>query len=95
MYKNATVAEWYRTHGKHEIYAKGKSVPLDNYEHSLYINPEDAARVRVRGDGPQTAAEEERLRRKATWEAAHVRKIYEEMVLQRKSEPLVQLVAKQ
>ncbi len=24
MYKNATVAQWYKTHGKHEIYAKGK-----------------------------------------------------------------------
>ena len=29
MYKNATVAEWYKTHGKHEIYAKGKQVNLD------------------------------------------------------------------
>ena len=25
MHKNATVAEWYKNHGKHEIYAKGKS----------------------------------------------------------------------
>ena len=29
MYKNASVAEWYKTHGKHAIYAKGKSVELD------------------------------------------------------------------
>jgi len=26
MHKNATVAEWYKSHGKHEIYAAGKSV---------------------------------------------------------------------
>jgi len=91
MHKNATVAEWYRTHGKHEIYAKGKKVNLDSYEHSLQINAEDAARVRTKGEGPQTAAEEERLRRKAAWEAAQVRQYYEEMVLHKKGEPLVQI----
>src|SRR5256886_11294559 len=77
MHKNATVAEWYRSHGKHEIYAKGKSVSLGSYEHSLKINAEDAARVRQRGEGPQTAAEEERLRKQAAREAAEVRKMYE------------------
>jgi len=24
MHKNATVAEWYKNHGKHEIYAKAR-----------------------------------------------------------------------
>src|SRR5258708_5451411 len=38
MHKNATVAEWYKTHGKHEIYAKGKKVDLNTYEHSLKID---------------------------------------------------------
>jgi hypothetical protein len=47
MYKNASVAEWYKTHGKHAIYAKGKSVELDTVEHSLKVNAEDAARVRT------------------------------------------------
>ena len=28
MYKNATVAQWYKEHGKHEIFAKGKNVNL-------------------------------------------------------------------
>ena len=46
MYKNATVAQWYKEHGKHEIYAKGKAVSLDTYDHSLVIDAEDAARVR-------------------------------------------------
>ena len=46
MYKNATVAQWYKNHGKHEIYAKGKKVDLANYEHSLRIDAEDASRVR-------------------------------------------------
>ena len=65
MYKNATVAQWYKEHGKHEIYAKGKKVDLDSYEHSLRIDAEDAARVRhLEHDIPLTAAEEDRIRRK-------------------------------
>jgi len=92
MYKNATVAQWYKTHGKHEIYAKGKKVDLANYEHSLKIDAEDAARVRPRGsdDIPATAAEEDRARRrKAMQEAAKVRSIYEELVLKKPAQSVV------
>ena len=93
MYKNATVAQWYKTHGKHEIYAKGKKVDLNSYEHSLRINDEDATRVRhLEHDVPQTAAEEDRIRRrKANEEAAKVRKIYEELVLKKPVETVVQI----
>ncbi|PYV25837.1 MAG: radical SAM protein [Acidobacteria bacterium] len=92
MHKNATVAEWYRSHGKHEIYAKGKSVSLDTYEHSLYVDPEDAARVREREhDVPMTAAEEEKKRRKLAWEAQQARQLYEEMVLKKPALTLVQI----
>jgi uncharacterized radical SAM superfamily Fe-S cluster-containing enzyme len=92
MHKNATVAEWYRSHGKHEIYAKGKSVNLDTYEHSLYVDPEDAARVREREhDVPMTAAEEEKKRRKLAWEAQQARQLYEEMVLKKPAPQLVQI----
>jgi len=93
MHKNATVAEWYKTHGKHEIYAKNKKVDLASYEHSLRIDADDAARVRhLEHDIPLTAAEEDRIRRKKAFEeAAKVRKIYEELVLKKKSEPVVQI----
>ena len=93
MYKNATVAEWYKTHGKHEIYAKGKKVGLENYEHSLRIDADDAARVRhLEHDIPLTAAEEDRIRRKKAFEeAAKVRKIYEELVLKKPQEAVVQI----
>jgi 7,8-dihydro-6-hydroxymethylpterin dimethyltransferase len=93
MYKNATVAQWYRTHGKHEIYAKGKKVNLENYEHSLVINAADAARVRPKEhDIPMTAAEEDRLRRKkALEEQAKVREIYEELVLKKPQPAVVQI----
>ncbi|HEV2491704.1 MAG TPA: radical SAM protein [Terriglobia bacterium] len=92
MHKNATVAEWYKSHGKHEIYAKGKNVGLETYEHSLYVNPEDAARVREREhDVPMTAAEEEKKRRKLAWEAQQARQLYEEMVLKKPAPQLVQI----
>jgi len=86
MHKNATVAQWYREHGKHEVFAKGKEVGLGSYEHMLKIDEKDAARVRTTSDGPQTAAQEDKLRRKAAREAAEVRKVYEEMVLKKKPE---------
>jgi len=83
MHKNATVAEWYRTHGKHEIYAKGKNVNLESYAHSLKIDAEDAARVRhLEHDIPLTAAEEDRIRRK---------KAYEELVLKKAQPAVVQI----
>ena len=92
MHKNATVAEWYKQHGKHEIYAKNKSVSLNGFEGTLSLNPEDVNRTRVLDhEVPQTAAEEERLRRKQAWEAKQVRQIYEEMVL-RKPKPESELV---
>jgi len=93
MHKNATVAEWYKNHGKHEIYAKNKKVDLGSYEHSLKIDADDAARVRhLEHDIPLTAAEEDRIRRKQAFEeAAKVRRIYEELVLKKKSEPVVQI----
>ncbi|MGH9400666.1 MAG: radical SAM protein, partial [Terriglobia bacterium] len=90
MHKNATVAEWYKTHGKHEIYARGKSVGLENYEHSLRVNSEDAARMREHEhDVPMTAADEERARRKAAYEAKQVKELYEELVLKKPAAELV------
>src|SRR6201993_2805179 len=93
MHKNATVAEWYKTHGKHEIYAKGKTVDLQSFEHSLVIDANDAARVRhLEHDIPLTAAEEDRARRKAALEEqARVRAIYEELVLKKPQQAVVQI----
>ncbi|HEV2388674.1 MAG TPA: radical SAM protein [Candidatus Acidoferrales bacterium] len=94
MYKNATVAQWYKTHGKHEIYAKGRKVDLERYEHALHVDAEDAARVRPKTDSdiPMFASDEDRARRrKALEEAAKVRKIYEEVVLKKPAEQLVSI----
>ena len=93
MHKNATVAEWYKTHGKHQIYAKGKNVDLMSFEHSLVIDANDAARVRhLEHDVPLTAAEEDRARRKKAFEEqAKVRAIYEELVLKKPQPTVVQI----
>ena len=92
MHKNASVAEWYKTHGKHEIYAKGKEVNLGNFQHSLNVRAEDAAAVREREhDVPMTAAEEVKARRKAAWEAQQARQVYEELVLKKPAPTIVQI----
>jgi uncharacterized radical SAM superfamily Fe-S cluster-containing enzyme len=84
MHMNATVAQWYKEHGKHEVFAGGKDVPLEDYEHALVINAEDAARVRDRGEAPLTAHEERIAARKAARQAQVVRQYYEEAVLKKK-----------
>jgi tetraether lipid synthase len=94
MYKNATVAQWYKEHGKHEIYAKGRSVNLNAYDHSLVVDAEDAARIReIDHEVPNTAAEEDRARRRTQFlqEEARVRKMYEELVLKKGQQEVVQI----
>ena len=39
MYKNASVGEWYRQHGRHKVYADGKAMPLPSFDHSLKVDP--------------------------------------------------------
>ncbi|MDQ3818820.1 MAG: radical SAM protein [Acidobacteriota bacterium] len=40
MHMTATLSKWYEEHGRHEIFARGKSVPLASAEHSLTLNQE-------------------------------------------------------
>src|SRR5262250_125214 len=79
MYKTASVAEWNRTHGKHKVYAGGHSVPLETYQHNLVLNPVDVARVRERGEEPETAADEERLARQKAREAQKMKQMMDEL----------------
>ena len=39
----ATLTKWYEEHGRHEIFAGNKSVPLSTSEHSLKLNAEAVA----------------------------------------------------
>ena len=40
MHMTATLTKWYEEHGRHEIFAGGKHVPLDSVEHSLVLREE-------------------------------------------------------
>ncbi|HYG10033.1 MAG TPA: radical SAM protein [Pyrinomonadaceae bacterium] len=75
MHQNATIAKWYKEHGRHEIFAKGKNVELAEVGFSGILNEVDLQRPnRPEMAGPKTAAEE----------AAMMRKLYQEMVLKQK-----------
>jgi len=77
MHMNATVAKWYKEHGRHAVYANNKALELDSYSHNLVVDPVAAARVREKGtEGPQTAHEEELM----------MRRLFDEMVLGKKQE---------
>ena len=92
MHMNATVADWYKEHGRHEIFAGGNNADLQTYDHSLEIRQEDAERVKKRTTLPQTSRDEKMMKRKAAKEAAAVREYYEEMVLKKeKKNDLVEL----
>jgi uncharacterized radical SAM superfamily Fe-S cluster-containing enzyme len=72
MHQNATVAKWYQEHGRHEIFAGGKDVQLVEKDHGLILNEVDLARPnKPQMEGPKTAHEE----------AVMMRKMYQEMVL--------------
>ena len=92
MYKNAhRIAQWYiKNTASTKIYAKGRTFRRWSRRRSTILrlalrnqHAEDAARVRaVDHEIPNTAAEENRARRRADFlkEEARVRKIYEELV---------------
>src|SRR6266850_465742 len=40
MHMTATLTKWYEEHGRHEIFAGGKKVNLDNVDHSLVLKDE-------------------------------------------------------
>ena len=85
MHQNATVAQWYKEHGRHEVFARGKEVGLNDPTHNLILNEVDLSRPNKPDmEGPKTAAEEMQM----------MRKLYQEMVMEKnniKGESLVQI----
>ncbi len=43
MHMTATLTKWYEDHGRHEIFAGNKNVPLASKDHSLVLNAEAVA----------------------------------------------------
>ena len=102
MHMTATLTKWYEEHGRHEIFAGNKAVPLASTEHSLKLNAEAVARRRA--DRPRRPRHrQERARREAggaqaqdaggaAKEAAHnaeMAKLYAQHVL--KEQPTLQI----
>jgi hypothetical protein len=65
MHMTATLTKWYEEHGRHEIFAGGKSVDLNSKQHSLVLN-EEAVRAGAQTDldelGIAKNAREEKLK---------------------------------
>ncbi len=99
MHMTATLAKWYEEHGRHEIFAGGKSVPLASTEHSLKLN-EEHVRMGAQTDldklGIAKNAREEKLRareaRRREEEHRRMMQLYRQVVLREQpAEPLVQI----
>jgi uncharacterized radical SAM superfamily Fe-S cluster-containing enzyme len=96
MHMTATLSKWYEQHGRHEIFAGGKSVPLSSTAHSLLVC-EDLVTQDVQHDlerlGIPKNAREEKLwrRRLSRAENEQVARLYRQLVLNEPVEPLVQL----
>src|SRR5206468_1917458 len=68
MHMTATLTKWYEEHGRHEIFAGNKSVPLASTEHSLKLNAEAVAK------GRQTDLDELGIAKNAREEKLQARK---------------------
>jgi hypothetical protein len=49
------------------------------FDHNLVLNPVDVARVRERGEEPETAAEEERIARQKARESEKMKQMMDEL----------------
>src|SRR5580765_813288 len=98
MHMTATLTKWYEEHGRHEIFAGGKSVDLNSTQHSLVLN-EEAVRAGAQTDldelGIAKNAREEKLaarNHRTPEEARHheeMAKLYAQHVL--KEQPTLQI----
>jgi hypothetical protein len=98
MHMTATLTKWYEEHGRHEIFAGGKSVKLSSTEHNLVLKDEivtSEAQHDLEQLGIAKNSREEKLRARAERhkldeENLRMAKLYREFVL--KEQPLPNLV---
>jgi uncharacterized radical SAM superfamily Fe-S cluster-containing enzyme len=105
MHMTATLTKWYEEHGRHEIFAGGKSVKLNSTEHHLVLKDEivtSEAQHDLEQLGVARNAREEKLRARAERlrldelrldeENLRMAKLYREVVLKEQpAPPLVQI----
>ncbi len=73
MHMTASLTKWYEEHGRHEIFAGNKSVPLNTTEHSLKLNAEAVAK------GAQTDLDKLGIAKNAREEKLKARKSVKEL----------------
>jgi uncharacterized radical SAM superfamily Fe-S cluster-containing enzyme len=100
MHMTATLTKWYDEHGRHEIFAGGKAVPLESRDHSLVLR-EEIVTNEVQHDldrlGIAKNAREEKIRardaRLKKAEDEKMMKLYRQHVLKEQPVDLVQINA--
>ncbi|HSL21399.1 MAG TPA: radical SAM protein [Vicinamibacterales bacterium] len=100
MHMTATLTKWYEEHGRHEIFAGGKSVNLKSTEHNLVLDAEAVAAGRqtdLDQAGIARNAREEKLRareeaKKKQQEHERMAQLYRQYVLKEEpSAPVIQI----
>jgi hypothetical protein len=100
MHMTATLTKWYEEHGRHEIFAGGKQVPLASRDHSMVLREEivttevqhdlDRLGIAKNAREEKIRARDEKLRRQQ--ENERMAKLYRQHVLKEQSGPeLVQI----
>jgi hypothetical protein len=100
MHMTATLTKWYEERGRHEIFAGGKTVPLDSLEHSLVLRQElvtteeqhDLDRLGIAKNAREEKTRARDARLKERQEQELMMKLYREHVLKEQPGPeLVQI----
>src|SRR5438874_6487447 len=100
MHMTATLTKWYEEHGRHEIFAGNKSVPLASKQHSMMLRDE-LVTTEVQHDldnkGIAKTAREEKIRArdakmKETAENERMMKLYREHILKEQPTNLVSIL---
>ena len=100
MHMTATLTKWYEEHGKHEIFAGGKVVPLPTEAHSLMLREENVAageqhdldRLGIAKNAREEKARARDAKLKDRQEQERMMKLYREHVLKEQPGPdLVQI----
>ncbi len=96
MHMTATLTKWYEEHGRHEIFAGGKSVELNSNAHSLILKDELVTNE-IQHDlddlGIAKNSREEKQRARAlTMENERMAKLYRQHILKEEATPDTQIV---
>jgi uncharacterized radical SAM superfamily Fe-S cluster-containing enzyme len=102
MHMTATLTKWYEDHGRHEIFAGNKSVPLNTTEHSLKLNAEAVAagaQTDLDDLGIAKNAREEKIQARKKKDLtpdeqryhAEMERLYRQQVLKEQAAPVIQI----